>query len=210
MPNLLPMFPLQIVVFPNEDLNLHIFEPRYQELIKDCEEQSLTFGIPAYIDGKLMAIGTELRLEKVVKRYPGGETDIKTKGLGIFGIKQFYEQAPGKLYAGASIERLEIDLNEQQDLSKEILDKTRQLFDLLDVDRRLPDDPVDFSVFDVAHHIGMSLDQEYELLQIGDAQERQEFVLEHLSRMIPMVRHMEEIREKARMNGHFRRIIPPK
>lgn len=210
MPDLLPMFPLQIVVYPNENLNLHIFEPRYQELIKDCEEQGLTFGIPAYIEGKLMAVGTEIRLEKVVKRYPGGESDIRTKGLGVFAIKEFFEQVPGKLYSGASVERLDMDMTELPMLNEKILEKTAQLFELLDVDKELPDGADHFSIFDIAHHVGLTLDQEYELLSIGDAQERQEFLLDHITRLIPVVRQMEEIRERARMNGHFKRIIPPK
>lgn len=210
MSDLLPMFPLQIVVFPNEDLNLHIFEPRYQELIRDCEAGELTFGIPAYIEGKLMAIGTEIRLKKIVKRYPGGESDIRSKGMGIFAIKEFFEKVPGKLYAGASIERLELDMEEAPYLNEKILDKTRELFDLLEIDKDLPDSAEKLAIFDIAHHIGLSLDQEYELLSIGNAQERQEFILEHLTRLLPVVKHMEEIREKAKMNGHFRRIIPPK
>jgi hypothetical protein len=210
MPDLLPMFPLQIVVFPNEDLNLHIFEPRYQELIRDCEEEALTFGIPAYIEGKLMAIGTEIRLKKIVKKYPGGESDIRTQGIGLFAIKEFFEKMPGKGYAGASIERLEIDIQEAPYLNEQILEKTKVLFELLEIDKDLPGSPEAPVVFDIAHHIGLSLDQEYELLSIGNAQERQEFVLDHLDRLIPLVKHMDEIREKARMNGHFRRIIPPK
>lgn len=210
MSDLLPMFPLQIVVFPNEDLNLHIFEPRYQELVKDCEEEELTFGIPAYIEGKLMAIGTEIQLKRVVKKYPSGESDIRTKGLGVFAIKEFFEKVPGKLYAGASIERLELDTEEAPYLSEQLLEKTKELFKLLEIEKDLPDDAKDLRGFDIAHHIGLSLDQEYELLSIGNAQERQEFLLDHLTRLIPVVKHMEAIREKAKMNGHFRRIIPPK
>ncbi|PHN06219.1 LON peptidase substrate-binding domain-containing protein [Flavilitoribacter nigricans] len=210
MSDLLPMFPLQIVVFPNEDLNLHIFEPRYQELVRDCEEEELTFGIPAYIEGKLMAIGTEIRLNRIVKKYPGGESDIRTKGMGIFAIKEYFEKVPGKLYSGASIERLELDMEEAPYLNEQILEKTRELFQLLDIEKDLPEAASDLSVFDIAHHIGLSLDQEYELLSIGNAQERQEFIIDHLTRLIPVVKHMDEIREKARMNGHFRRINPPK
>lgn len=209
MTEIIPMFPLQIVVFPNEDLNLHIFEPRYQELVKDCEEGELTFGIPAYIEGKLMAIGTEIQLKRIVKTYPGGESDIRTKGLGIFAIKEFFEKAPNKLYAGASIERLDLDLQEALHLNEQILEKTTELFDLLEIDKSLPEKAEDLAVFDIAHHVGLSLDQEYELLSIGNAQERQEFLLDHLTHLIPVVKHMDEIREKARMNGHFRRIIPP-
>ncbi|MFN9379919.1 MAG: LON peptidase substrate-binding domain-containing protein, partial [Bacteroidota bacterium] len=48
----LPLFPLQLVVFPNEKVNLHIFEPRYKKLIRHCEENSENFGIIPYIKGK--------------------------------------------------------------------------------------------------------------------------------------------------------------
>lgn len=210
MPDLLPMFPLQIVVFPNENLNLHIFEPRYQELINDCEEENLTFGIPAYVDGKLMAMGTEISLEKVVKRYKNGESDIRTKGMGVFAIKEYFEKVPGKLYSGASVERLELDMAEMPYINEKILKKAGELFDLLDVDKELPDSHENFSLFDIAHHVGLTLDQEYKLLSIGNAAERQEYLLDHITRLIPVVQQMEEIREKARMNGHFKRIIPPK
>ena len=46
MARMLPLFPLQIVVFPGEDLNLHIFEPRYKELIGECKDKGIHFGIP--------------------------------------------------------------------------------------------------------------------------------------------------------------------
>src|SRR6187455_311175 len=50
MTNFIPIFPLGIVVFPGENLNLHIFEPRYKQLIKECFEQKKPFGIPPVID----------------------------------------------------------------------------------------------------------------------------------------------------------------
>ncbi|MEZ4995518.1 MAG: peptidase [Saprospiraceae bacterium] len=210
MPDLLPMFPLELVVFPNEDLNLHIFEPRYQELVRDCESEHITFGIPAYIGGKLMTMGTEIRLKKVVKRYQGGESDIRTQGIGLFSITQFYDKMPGKLYAGADIQRLPLDTGEMPYLNEQIIKKTLELFELLEIDKDFNEDASEFTIFDIAHHVGLTIEQEYELLGISNAQDRQEYLLDHLSRLLPVVKHMEEIREKARMNGHFRKIIPPK
>ena len=63
----LPLFPLQLVVYPGEKLNLHIFEPRYKQLIQECQEQGTTFGIPAFIDSEIMSIGTEIELLKIEK-----------------------------------------------------------------------------------------------------------------------------------------------
>lgn len=209
MTDILPMFPLQLVVFPNENLNLHIFEPRYQELIKDCEGEGINFGMPAFIGGKMMTLGTEIRLKKVVKRYPGGESDIRTKGIGLFRIVEFFEQAPGKLYAGARVERLDLDTAEMPYINEKILKKTAELFELLNIEKPLPETTAGFSIFGIAHHVGLTIDQEFELLQIENAQERQEYLLDHLTRLLPVVRHMEEIKKKAQMNGHFRRIVPP-
>ena len=211
MPALLPLFPLQLVVFPDEQLNLHIFEPRYKQLIQACEEEGITFGIPAYIDGKIMEIGTEVKLLKVEKRYPNGEMDVRTQGMGIFRIESFYKNAPGKLYAAAEIERIEAGSDKSDYLLAEaILGILQELFDILNVQKELPNSAADFHIHDWAHHIGLSLEQEYELLKMEKETERQRLVKEHLESILPKVREVEAIRQKAMMNGHFKNIIPPK
>ena len=79
----MPMFPLQLVVFPGEHLNLHIFEPRYKQLILECEKEKKTFGVPSFIEGKMMEIGTEMRLIAVEKKYENGEMDVRTEGVAL-------------------------------------------------------------------------------------------------------------------------------
>ncbi len=103
---MLPLFPLRIVVFPNEDLNLHIFEPRYKQLMNECDAQDITFGIVPFIGDNLQNIGTEIELLSIEKRYPDGRMDVKTKALGLFRIVNFYKNFPDKLYAGAEIENI--------------------------------------------------------------------------------------------------------
>ncbi len=210
MNQLLPMFPLQLVVFPGEPLNLHIFEPKYRQLIQECEEQGTTFGIPAYIDGKVMDVGTEVELVSVEKRYPSGESDVKTCGLMPFKVEQFFRKAPDKLYAGAEIERLTYD-NALGDVTENIaiLELIEELFALLSIDKEVPGNPAEFRTFDSAHHVGFSLQQEYQFLCIPDEESRQQYMREHLEKMLPMVREMENLRKRAQMNGHFKNIIPP-
>ncbi len=209
MSELLPLFPLQIVVFPGEQLNLHIFEPRYQQLIKECEQEGITFGIPAYINGKMRDIGTQIRLEIVEKRYPSGEMDIKTRGIGLFGIKEFFNPLPQKLYSAAQVELIEFQTNESYTKNEQILRYIRELFGMLEIDKELPADASTFKTYDWAHQVGFSLEQEYDLLCLVDARERQDFMLKHLAQLLPAVKNMEEIRQKAQMNGHFRNILPP-
>ena len=78
MTNFIPIFPLGIVVFPNESLNLHIFEPRYKQMIQECMEQKKMFGIPTVIAQKIGELGTLVRIKEISKTYENGEMDIKT------------------------------------------------------------------------------------------------------------------------------------
>jgi len=76
---LIPLFPLEIVVYPFESLNLHIFEPRYRELIHDCFNEKKSFGIPYFIQDSPLKYGTIVELEMIAKTYENGRMDIKTK-----------------------------------------------------------------------------------------------------------------------------------
>lgn len=209
MTDFLPIFPLQLVVYPRENLNLHIFEPRYKQLIKECQEEGKTFGIPAYIDGKVKEVGTELKLLKIEKSYPKGEMDIKTLGIGLFRIQKRYRKAPGKLYGAADIERLDFTLEGDFLMNEKIILLVTELFQLLHINKEIPQDANQLITYEIAHHVGLSLEQEYEFLALTTEIERQSYLFNHLQKLIPVVKEMERLRERVKMNGHFRNIIPP-
>src|SRR5690606_6214076 len=104
----LPFFPLKLVAFPGEELNLHIFEPRYRQLIADVEHSGASFGVCVYINS-LSGFGTEVALEKINKRYEDGRLDIQTRGLRSFRILTFDNPLQDKLYAGGTISHLNDD-----------------------------------------------------------------------------------------------------
>lgn len=210
MTDFLPLFPLQMVVFPTEKLNLHIFETRYKQLIREVEHNHTTFGIPTFIDGKIMPIGTELKLLSIEKKYDNGELDIKTVGVGVFMTEEFFMVTPNKLYPGADIKRLKVKDDSDLILNEKILTHVEELFGLLEMDKKLPRSPSLFRVFDIAHFIGLNIQQEYGLLTLPSELERQEFVLKHLQNLIPVVKNMEESKKRAKLNGHFKNVIPPK
>ena len=206
----LPLFPLQLVVFPGEELRLHIFEARYRQLVSECETENIEFGIPAYIDGKMMSIGTSVRLLKVDKNYSTGESDITVVGTSLFQIDEFFEQLPNKLYAGALVQAVALTGKEDPIINNEILQLTEQLFRLLNVSKSLPDNTNPFITYELAHLVGFSLDQEYELLCLTGAQERQRMLLSYLKELLPTVQKVEALRHKAMLNGAHKNIIPPK
>ena len=59
---MLPLFPLSLIVFPNEPLNLHVFEPRYRQLVLDCIEDKQTFGIPPFLNEELQDYGANVTI----------------------------------------------------------------------------------------------------------------------------------------------------
>ena len=209
MARLLPLFPLNLVVFPGEKLNLHIFEPRYRQLVRECIEQDTSFGIPPYLNDSLSELGTEMRLVGVEQTYSSGELDIRTKAVGIFRINKFYRQAPGKLYAGGLVENVAQDPEADPVLRSVITRQVRQLYEALGLRKLLLELAPDYSIFDVAHHIGFSTEQEYQLLATTSEIERQELVRDHLDTILPVVLETERLKERVRLNGHFKNLTPP-
>lgn len=204
------LFPLQIVVFPGEAVNLHIFEERYRQLIKDCQEEGITFGIPAYQNGNVREFGTEVKLLKVDKIYPGGEMDIKTQAEGIFRIDEFYPTLDGKLYAGGQVRDYPHETQEDILLNEQILAYGRKLFSAMNIKRPLPPNADEFTTYDIAHFVGFNPEQEYEFLTTFSAATRQQLLLEQISRVLPVVKELENLRNRAQLNGHFKNLIPPK
>ncbi|RIJ41809.1 LON peptidase substrate-binding domain-containing protein [Pontibacter oryzae] len=205
----LPLFPLSIVVFPGEKLNLHIFEPRYQQLVMDCINEEKTFGIPTFLENNVGMYGTEIELLEVEKKYDNGEMDIRTRGLEIFKINQFDKMAPGRLYAGGEVEYVDNKYDEDIITKLKIKEYLKKLYDELGITKLYLDLPEDFKSYDIGHQLGLSTDQEYTLLQLFSEQERQEAILQHLQQVLPVVLETERLKERVRLNGHFKNLTPP-
>ena len=206
MEKTLPLFPLNLIVYPGEDLNLHIFEPRYRQLVNECLEEERTFGIPAYINDKLPGYGTEMHVTTLHKRYPDGRMDIKSKGLAVFRLVNFENPVPGKLYAGGEVELIEPDDGFSAHASA-LTERLEQLYDLLQIETDYEPMLENFS-YRVAHKVGLSVEQEYELLTLESEAERQLFLIQHLNNVLPVVADMERTKQRIRMNGHFKNLDP--
>jgi hypothetical protein len=87
MARLLPLFPLQLVVFPGSAIPLHIFEDRYKEMVGEAEAAGTEFGIVLAKDGGIMNAGCTVLVESVMKRYPDGRFDVLTRGQRRFVIQ---------------------------------------------------------------------------------------------------------------------------
>jgi uncharacterized protein len=207
MTNFIPIFPLGIVVYPQEALHLHIFEPRYKQLILECAEQKKPFGIPTVLQQKVGELGTLVQVTEISKTYENGEMDIKTEGLQVFRVLEMVKSVPDKLYSGAIVNYPD---NVQdagiRELMQRVLEGIRELHRMLQVQKsfKKPDDQL--VSYDVAHHAGMSIEEEYELLGLFQEIQRQEFLKRHLVKVLPVIAEMEQLKEKVKLNGHFKNL----
>lgn len=202
----LPLFALNMVVFPDEELNIHIFEPQYKELINDCLRQRINFGIPSHVMNKI-EYGTEVKIVEVVKTYEDGRMDIKTKGMQVFLVKDYQNPWKDKNYAGGSVELQPVVEEADLDLNLDLIELCRELYEWL---RLKPDFDImkDNILYDVVHKIGLKPEEEYILLKMKSEVDRQKYVIEHLKKLIPALERAEKARERIKMNGNFQNLDP--
>lgn len=206
MTNFIPIFPLSIVVYPGEQLNLHIFEPRYKELISESFETRKPFGIPAVVDDKINEMGTLVQIKEISQVYEDGEMDIKTEGLQIFRMLEIINELPDKLYSGAIVNYPDNDERGNRTLMNGIVKGIKELHKLLKIQKNFSKPDEKLWSYDVAHHAGMSLQEEYELLKLLLESQRQEYLKRHLTKVIPVLAEMEMLKEKVKLNGHFKNL----
>lgn len=206
MTNFIPIFPLAIVVYPGEELNLHIFEPRYNQLVSECIASKKPFGIPAVIGNNMNEMGTLVEIIEVSKTYDNGELDIKTKGKKIFRILEVIKEIPDKLYSGAIVSYPKNVEFGNRLIMEKVIKALRELHKLLKVENKFKKPDSDLWSYDVAHHAGLSLDEEYEILGLMNELQRQEYVKRHLAKVLPVVAEMETLKEKIKLNGHFKNL----
>ena len=206
MTNFIPIFPLGIVVYPGEQLNLHIFEPRYKQLINECFETKKPFGIPAVVNDKINEMGTLVQVKEISQVYDDGKMDIKTEGLQVFRMLEMIDTLPDKLYSGAIVSYPDNDEKGNQALMQGIVKGIKELHKLLNIEKKFSKPDEELWSYDVAHHAGLSLQEEYELLELLQELQRQEYLKRHLKKVIPLLAEMELLKERVKLNGHFKNL----
>ena len=206
MTNFIPIFPLSIIVFPGETLNLHIFEPRYKQLIQECVEQKKPFGIPAVVNKELKDLGTLVEVTAIKHVYEDGKMDISTKGVKVFRLLEVVKEVPDKLYSGAIVTYPEDEDDGNRLLMQKVVAGIKELHKLLEVSKDFKKPEEELKAFDVAHHMGLNVEEEYELLGLFREAQRQEYLKRHLGKVIPMLAEMESLKDKVKLNGHFRNL----
>ncbi len=206
MTNFISIFPLGIVVYPGEDLNLHIFEPRYKQLITDCFGEKKPFGIPTVLKTGLAEKGTLVEIHEISEVYEDGKMDIRTKGLSVFRILELVKVVPDKMYSGAIVNYPENEERKNSLLIKKVLEGLKELHRILHLEKKFnkPDD--ELVSYDIVHHAGLSLEEEYEFLGLMHEDQRLEYLKRHLNKVLPVVNEMELLKDRIKLNGHFKNL----
>lgn len=204
----IPIFPLQLVFFPGEKLPLHIFEPRYKDMLDYCLKDKISFGIASYIKNKISRIGCVARIDSIEKKYKDGRLDIICTGTNRFHIKKFDSSRP---FLQGDIE-IFVDMKDNDIEKQQKMDHLVPLFiELMQMaSRELKINAVDIpeNSFGFAHLVGLEIRQKQKLLEMKSEQERLQFLHRHIRKVIPQIKAYEEVRRKIQSNGHFRTLPP--
>jgi len=206
MTNFIPIFPLSIVVYPGEKLNLHIFEPRYKQLINESFEKNKPFGIPAVINNKLSEMGTLVQVKEISKVYDDGKMDIRTEGLMVFKILEIINELPDKLYSGAIVTYPQNVTRGSSSMMKKIVESIRELHKYLDVFKEFGKPDGELVSYDLAHHAGLTLEEEYQMLEYLQELQRQEYLKRHINKVLPLMKEMNVLKGRIKLNGHFKNL----
>lgn len=196
---LLPLFPLEIVVFPGAPLPLHIFEPRYKEMIGECLSHNRPFGMVRAKENALSAIGCSARILTVIKKYEDGRLDIAAEGAQRFEIIQVNQE---RSFLQAEVAFFE---DEPSLVSKSAADTVielhEQLFAVMGQAVEVEQDAAHLS-FRLAQDLPVDLDFKQTLLEMKSETERIEILTEYYRATIPKIENSLRVRQRASGNGH--------
>jgi len=156
----IPMFPISIFPLPGEMVPLHIFEPRYRQLLKDAEDRDISFGIYFSHTQNTSKLGSLVKLESVIKRYPGGESDIIVKCQDLFRMDTLFRTYKEKLYPGGDVEFWQVDLHSP--VSAKLFEAYETYMRLL----RIPKIPSPVSIFHIANELNLELEDRLRFVEL--------------------------------------------
>lgn len=198
----IPLFPLDLVLFPGAPLPLHIFEDRYKEMIGECIRDSGEFGIVRARHDGLAIVGTTASIVTVTKRYPDGRIDILCRGERRFEIESLddarsFLQAEVDLLRDDGPESTRTEREQCAALHMEMIElsgeNVRQ-FPSIDLNR-----PVAFLL---ASMVPADLDFKQELLHLHSDGERTERLIEFYQAILPKLHRGSMGAKAAARNGH--------
>jgi Lon protease-like protein len=198
---LLPLFPLDVVLLPGTPLPLHIFEPRYREMISECLDLSQPFGVLRGKEQELAEIGCTAEILTVTKKYPDGRMDIVTEGRARFEVLQLNQE---RAFLQGEVLYLQDEPGAVR--QEEIAEAMKLHGEIMTLAGAEPEKSMEVDEgrlsFHLAGSLPLDLDFKQTLLGMKSEAERLRAIILFFENILPTMRRTLHVRRKAGGNGH--------
>lgn len=201
-PERIALFPLNVVLFPGAPLPLHIFEPRYRQMVKDCLEEKTEFGMLLAMPDGVARVGCTAEIVEVSKRYPDGRMDILTMGRAPFRVVELFQENP--LLEG----RVDYLEDRETHTNPQVRNDLVQLYEAChtlvfdDYPKNLETAAPEELSFVVASTLPMDLLCKQQILESRSETDRQERLVAYLREWATHLQKSKVMRQSAGGNGH--------
>ena len=205
-PDRIPLFPLNVVLLPGATLPLHIFEPRYRQMVRACLDENSEFGVLLALPKGIVRVGCTAQVTEVLKRYKDGRMDIMTVGRSPFRITQLVN---ADAYANDALLEGDVDFLDDRDtrIDAPLRRELTRLYEVChtlvfdDYPRNIAAEPAENLSFVVASALPLDLMCKQQLLELRSEADRQERLVGYLREWAPHLQKQEKSRARAGGSG---------
>ncbi len=201
-PERIPLFPLNVVLLPGAELPLHIFEPRYRAMVKDCLEEKSEFGMLLSLPNGVARVGCTAEILQIAKRYEDGRMDILTAGRAPFRVVELLTENP--LMEG-QVDYLEDRASPGNPrIQRELVELFEACHTLIydDYPKNLEGASTEDLSYLIAATLPLDLLWKQQILELRSESDRQERLVAYLREWAPHLQKKEAMRQRAGGNGH--------
>ncbi len=200
-PERIALFPLNVVLLPGAPLPLHIFEPRYKEMVKECLEEKSEFGMLLALPKGVARVGCTAEIVEVAKRYPDGRMDILTVGRTPFRVVELFEENPLLEGQVDYLEDRETATNPK--VQRELVELYEACHTLVfeDYPKNLDGELPEELSYLVASTLPLDLLWKQQILELRSESDRQERLVGYLREWAPHLQKNKAMRQRAGGNG---------
>jgi Lon protease-like protein len=196
-----PLFPLGLVILPQEHVPLHIFEERYKIMIGECLDEDREFGILWLSDDGLKEVGCSARIVRVLERFDDGRLNILVEGAEPFRLLRRIEDLP---YPAGDVELLDDADAGDVDTADRARERYANLVEQVTETRPQPDELSHLDAYGMAATLDVALEAKQQLLELRSERGRLERLDSLFAEALERIRLAERAAERASGNGSLR------
>ena len=197
----IPLFPLNVVLLPGEQLPLHIFEPRYRQMVRECLDEHSPFGLLLAMPNGMVRVGCTAEIIEVIKTYEDGRMDIITVGREPFRVLELYTDSPLLHGAVDFLEEYELAPGPQkQDQLIELYETCHTLL-YSSLPKALGHTPEERLSYGIAATLPLELLWKQQILELRSEADRQERLMTYLRDWAPHLQKNGVMRQRAGGSG---------